>query len=191
MPKTKVRKRKKAPRPVELLPHLYAKHALTVDPGLDFGWASWTTDDWYERTGPVEVGVVKTKAKDDWQKRFQEGHVQLGMLIARVRPGLVLCEWPGFFQSALGDAVAIRGDLGKLYAWVGGLMRVCYAMNCQPELVDVVKWKGQLPKRVVCDRIEERLGDVCSCFSPRTGKDNAGSHDWDAVGIGLWGKGHF
>lgn len=185
----KARKRSWRKTPVSIPAHKYGRYVLSVDPGLDFGWALWSIDEWSSCVPPVEVGVVKTRC-DDWEQRFYEGQLQVTELLATKRVGLCFCEWPAFFDGAAGSMVAGRGDLGKLYAWVGGVMRTAACLMCSFRAVGVAEWKGQLPKRVVCDRIEQRLGD-CSSFSKRTGKNNEGSHDWDAVGIGLWAKGYF
>lgn len=98
----------------------------------------------------------------------------------------VYVEWPTFFDSGVGHAVARRGDLGKLTFGAGyicGALGECF--GCQTVPVTVNEWKGQLPKAVVTERIKHLLGkNKCQ----RLGIT---SHAWDAVGIGLYAKGCF
>lgn len=166
-------------------------YVLSVDPGVDFGWALWSCEHFDVLCPPVDVGVVKTKAKDEWQRRTLDGLDVLSGIMRDNKCASVFCEWPNLFAGAHGRAVAGRGDLGKLYAWCGGLMYAAHAQGVPFVPVTVQQWKGQLSKRIVCDRIVNRIGNACASLTPRTGKDRAGSHDWDAVGIGLWVKGEF
>lgn len=95
-------------------------------------------------------------------------------------------EWPSFFASAVGHAAAARGDLVKLTFGAGfvcGQLR--REFGCLIEPIPVNDWKGQLPKSVVIGRIRKILGkDACRKLGIK-------SHAWDAVGIGLYAKGHF
>lgn len=79
--------------------------------------------------------------------------------------------------------VAGRGDLVTLSFFIGYLAgRIC-PIPFIP--VEINKWKGQLSKKNVTDRIKNKLTKkVCKTLEIRT-------HAWDAVGIGLWAKGHF
>jgi hypothetical protein len=78
------------------------------------------------------------------------------------------------------------GDLVKLAHLVGlfqGVTRSFSATEFYP--VEVNRWKGQLPKRVVEQRIRRTLGaETCR----RAGIE---THAWDATGIALWAQGRF
>ncbi len=168
-------------------------YVVTLDPGIDCGFAVWQGETWYTGTLPVYAGVIKTDARSSWLTRFEGGLERLGDIFEDWFPlTYVVCEWPQFYNTAKGAAVAGRDDLGKLYAWVGGAITVAHRESANFVPVNVAQWKGQLSKRVVCDRIEQTLGagGVREIgLSPR--KKGEGSHDWDAVGIGLWAKGLF
>lgn len=94
----------------------------------------------------------------------------------------VACELP----ILLGGKSRVVGDSGalvKLSVCVGAFAGVCatHRVNFLP--VPVADWKGQLPKRLVNDRIRRLLGtDLCKRMNFRC-------DIWDAVGIGLWLKG--
>lgn len=96
----------------------------------------------------------------------------------------VACEMPQFFNTRRGFDTAAGGDLTEMSYCVGCVSGFAdYKLGAKFIPVPVTKWKGQLPKPVVIQRIKT-LVDV-SKLSPK------GSHDWDACGIGLFVKGKF
>jgi hypothetical protein len=94
----------------------------------------------------------------------------------------VVIEYPAFMPGTAGGMmVAARGDLVKLTILVGYLSSAFHWQGVQ--LIPVHKWKGQLPKRIV----EQRITAVLRSPLVKTLKKD----EWDAVGIGLyclWGK---
>ena len=142
---------------------------LTIDPGLSgTGWAYWDRN-WKL----IRHGVIKPPAKHTWEQKMQfiiqilESHVyELGLNQAYV-------EFPSFFQSTGGQVTARSGALVKLSSLVGAIM---FTFSAKP--VRVNEWKGQLPKEIIIKRIKRILPNV-----------KAKSHDWDAIGIGLYLRG--
>jgi hypothetical protein len=80
-----------------------------------------------------------------------------------------------FSGSKKGQMVADSGKLVVLAKYVGSLEAICHMMEVEFESIDVIKWKGNLPKEVVNDRIKA-IWPECDCKS----------HDWDAVGLGMY-----
>ena len=79
--------------------------------------------------------------------------------------------------------VAKRGDLVTLSFFIGFLAGRLAPVPFIP--IEVNRWKGQLSKKNVEQRIKNKLGEqVCDTLGIKT-------HAWDAVGIGLYCKGYF
>ncbi len=97
-------------------------------------------------------------------------------------PDLVFIEEPLFISTAGGRAVAGRGDLVKLTLLAGSYWGAINSLRMETTFVPVRDWKGQLPKKVVEERIRLLLGKK---FRDLTLLD----HEWDAIGIGLWVQG--
>lgn len=102
----------------------------------------------------------------------------------------IYIEWPSFFGgSARGYASAARDDIVKLSIATGYI--IAWLEKCRGgrpgEIIPVPvrNWKGQLPKDVVIQRIKKLLG-TAACY--RLGVK---THAYDAIGIGLYAKGHF
>ncbi len=68
---------------------------------------------------------------------------------------------------------------------VGRIMEVLRHNNLKVKLVPVNAWKGQLSKELVIDRIADVMGPVWMKVSGSQFR----THEWDALGIGLWAKG--
>lgn len=91
---------------------------------------------------------------------------------------MVFIEFPEYFASSGGRAVAVKGDLVKLAYCVGQLaheMGDCSEIHLLP----VREWKGQAPKGVVERQVREELKG-CTVLK------QAKSDMWDALGMGLW-----
>lgn len=155
------------------------------------GYAIWDYDSrvWKRREPPVSFGVIKSTKQERWVFRVQETMTSFTAMLEEfinhtgpVRYAAV--EWPQFFDSAAGHRTARHGDLTKLTYTVGYLTCVMHILRVMTvELVPVNDWKGQLPKSLVTKRIKNILGEeVCKGID---------THAWDAVGIGLYCKGHF
>jgi hypothetical protein len=98
---------------------------------------------------------------------------------------VVTCEFPEYQTGASRSMGWMRGDLQKLTYLVGVLSRMSHDQGAVFEPVPVSQWKGQLPKDIVIDRIQQALGTrACTKLGITT-------HAWDATGIGLWRLGVF
>lgn len=145
---------------------------ITIDPGATgSGWAVWDSN-WKL----INNGVINPDKEFEWEAKAYQVVAQLGEVVERFDCKEGYVEYPAFFQAHGACGVANSGALVKL-AWFVGLC--CGALlPCRIHLVTVGEWKGQLPKKVVIQRIL-RIMPKCK----------ATSHDWDAIGIGLYLKG--
>lgn len=186
------RKRKKRwpPQPGDKYYGLYRppvdlKYLVAIDPGVVSGVAVFDMS----TKRLVHASVVAGKGKA-WEDRVYETALlvedEVRMLPLFPTIERVVCEYPCFIPTPGGIKVAKRGDLVKLAHAVGAIhARVRFAFG-RFELVPVRDWKGQTSKEVINSRIEriiplkERL---------KAGMSDDRSHDWDAVGIGLWALG--
>jgi hypothetical protein len=132
----------------------------------------------FECAGPHRVSWEKA-----WYWRMETVAVQFRQVLDILKPKIVYSEFPQFYQDPGGEMCAARGDLQKLTFSVGVLAECCFNRNIDFVPILVSEWKGQLPKKIVNERILQILGPVaCREFD---------THIWDAVGIGLFAKGHF
>lgn len=147
---------------------------ITVDPGITgTGWATWNA-----KWKLLSNGVITAPGKYSFEEKTTHIANKLYAVRCKYSTLKLFIEYPAVFGGASGQMVAMRGDIVKL-AWFVGY--VCAHIDIPVfELVPVIKWKGQLPKSVVIHRIKKLLPGV-----------NAKSHDWDAIGIGLYKKGVF
>lgn len=160
---------------------------LTIDPGFDgTGWALWEGAGFFDFKPPLQCGVLRPRG-DDWGEAarmlWELVHDLLYCTVKGVR--WIAVEWPNYRPNAMGQAVAGKGDLGKLY--FAASVPLCWGcfINIDVSCVSVNEWKGQLSKELVNKRIKDRLGDKqCAALG-------IGTHAWDAVGIGLYLKGYF
>lgn len=154
---------------------------FTIDPGVSgTGWVAWEDGD------PVAAGVVETLPGRPWEDRtaFVVRQLATAYTALQERTGVkhpvVVCEMMEFYQTGGGSAPWVTGDLQRilvLSGWFCGRVRV---PSSQAVFVRPSEWKGQLPKRVVVQRVTKLLGEkVCK-------KLRLKSHMWDAAGIGLW-----
>ena len=144
---------------------------ITIDPGATgSGWAVWDM-----KWKLLNNGIINPDRELEWEAKAYQVVARLGELteLFGCKEGYI--EYPAFFQAHGACGVANSGALVKL-AWFVGL--VCGSLSFAPHLVTVGSWKGQLPKKVVISRIKRLLPKV-----------KAKSHDWDAIGIGLFLKG--
>lgn len=146
---------------------------LTVDPGLNgTGWAHWRNQHLQE------VGIINAaSARGSVVDRSRDIGGRVAALAVERYAVVVACEWPAFHGSVAGEMVAKRGDLVKLTFLVGVIAGMVAPKPFMP--VEINRWKGQLPKTVVLDRVCDILGEgTMELLGVR-------SHAVDAVGIGL------
>lgn len=98
---------------------------------------------------------------------------------------MVVIEMPMFMGSSSGGTTARSGALVKLSMLAGAIFYACQEYH--PHLVTPMRWKGNLSKRIVKERLHERLTRL---HAPVPG-GRMPSHTWDALGIGLWAYGRF
>lgn len=158
---------------------------LAIDPGINStGWAFWEKPT--RSLFPDEYGLVQAPLGGTWHDRALSNakviaeNLRFGWLGPHLE---VFCEFPAFFASSGGVASAATGSVHKLAFQVGVYAQVFASRGSSFTPVGVNEWKGQLPKDVVCRRVEKILG-------PRAGREFR-ADTWDAVGIGLWVKGVF
>lgn len=144
---------------------------LTIDPGISgTGWAVFSK----QFVTPIAHGIIYPKEKEI-SKKFNYIVSYLQLIVKKMGVRQVYIEFPSYFQSAGGRVTAASGALVKLSNLVGAIM---FALEAKP--IKVAQWKGQLPKEVVIKRIKKILPNC-----------KAKSHDWDAIGIGLYVLGRF
>lgn len=160
---------------------------VSLDPGQRTGVAVWSNDQRRALVPPLTVDYW-TATEGDWALRCRALGFKLhGFLSTNRNRGVsnVICELPAFFEGEKGHAAAAKGDVVKLSYLVGVYAGMCHAQGVGFTLVPVREWKGQLSKKIVAARIRKRIGDQAL--------DDMEFHGdiWDAVGIGLYVKGHF
>jgi hypothetical protein len=126
----------------------------------------------------VKAGVLVPPRKGEFQDRGLYLGFQLQELFTPLRWDLVICEFPEYQATAARAMGWQTGDLQRLTFLTGvfaGLLNPAIFIPVTPS-----RWKGQLPKSVVEQRVTKRLGrDIIRQLGIHT-------HAFDAAGIGLW-----
>jgi hypothetical protein len=161
------------------------KSILAIDPGLQgTGLALW---DRKERLVATAVVTVRGRS-EDWVTRC-ETIVKMTSMWTRgqgIELDRVVCEMMEHHGSAKSSMIWRSGDLQRTLVLVGMLARWGAAnKKALVELIPPSEWKGQLPKRIVEQRINKRL------TLPVVKQLGIKTHAYDAVGIGLWALGRF
>ncbi len=161
------------------------KVVMTVDSGTEYGYAIWKYPFHNRLDLPIEVGIMKEGLRGvDWHLRAylaaMKIETELGKIYRITRAGV---EKPFYVDSSAGQAVA-KDSLIKLSQATGMIVSRLIDQGAEVEYIPVIEWKGQMSKLMTIKRIEEAL------FT-KFGKVNYNSHEWDAVGIGLFMKGFF
>lgn len=160
------------------------KTIITVDPGTaGLGIAVWDRVEWevvyslnikqkrelLQTLTPIKHFTKTFKEKEKYFHWFDE-------LLITYNCSIVYCEKPAYMGSSdKGQMVAESGRLVTLALHVGGLRAIAWTRACSFHLIDVATWKGTLSKAIVQERIL-RVWPECQ----------AKSHDWDAIGIGMY-----
>lgn len=144
----------------------------------------------YEKlSGPVFNSLIIREPKETWvhgclkMSNYVCGLKALGANLFNLDIQHVYCEYPAYFEKGRGAIAAAQGDLVKLACSVGAIITACDFAEIPLTFVEVMKWKGTMSKHATKQRIIRRLSNV----------DLSGitSHEWDAVGIGLFVRGEF
>lgn len=154
---------------------------ICIDPGLDknggTGCAFWPflkhKTAISAATVPRKVILIQSKTKD-WLERTGSIANQFQAFIKDMRADHVVIEgqelWGG---SAKSHASASTGALFKLTILTGRLIQIASDAGAITEILQPSKWKGQLSKEAVDERIKRELNKSYP------------NHISDAVGMGL------
>ncbi len=158
---------------------------LTIDPGLGgTGWALWSRETFDDLCHPINSGSISFDRQDrPWWWTCNEIACRVAELARQMSVFNVYAELPKFMEGGKGLATARDGDLIKLTAVFGAIIgAACNNQSRQFCPVPIQEWKGNMPKDVFEPRILAKLKG----WKPTTKT----SHEIDAVGIGLFVKGH-
>lgn len=156
---------------------------MTVDPGIrGTGLCIWEKTLWCKKpANPLYVTNLMPQQYEDWQKVCRRFYEEISEVISTFNVLKCWVEFPQFFQSEVGMAATTKGDIYKLSCLVGVFEGAMWSYGGQISPIEVRKWKGQLSKDIVIQRIKKTLPDIEQL--------NVQSHSWDAIGIGLWAQG--
>lgn len=150
---------------------------MTVDPGMNTGWAFWLDKEQPQASGVFRFRKIKNSTTTV-TVQLQEMWMQFDNLLSFLKPKYVILEnnawWPGDTRSL---AAVRSGDLRKLTLLTGGYCLQANRIGALWEMVEPVTWKGQLTDTALGAQILEI-----------TGKEYR-KHEQEAVGIGLWKAG--
>lgn len=159
-------------------------YVASVDAGSSLGWAVWERSTWRRRCVPIAAGVF-SRNQGAWKDSMHSTLSKFECEVLKRYKGIraVLIEEPSFFQSEGGQLCARSGGLVKLAVSYGALLCMIERAHHIPVVpIPVNDWKGQLPKSVTLKRIENVIGKKFLLSD---------THVCDAIGIGLYAKGHF
>lgn len=154
---------------------LKTKTLLTIDPGKGgTGYAVW--DYTYFLTTRkfmlIEYGVWNPSKRNPILSRYRT------MLLKYFHSKVVIENAAFMDGDAKTQMVARSGALVKLAQFIGRMLQLADDHGIKSELLEVAKWKGTLSKEITKRRILKVMPNV-----------NAKSHDWDAIGQGLYYQG--
>jgi len=146
---------------------------IVIDPGSGgSGYSIWDMN-W----NLLSYGNVFPKEKEIWEIKVYEVAEELKRIAQKWRCNEGHIEYPAFFMTHNSGGVASSGALVKLAFFTGV---VCGTMPFLVKILKVSEWKGNLPKKVVINRIKKIL-PTCK----------AKSHSWDSIGMALYLSGRF
>jgi len=163
---------------------------LSVDPGIySLGAVLWDLKFWYKELKlPIagfwyEMKLSQRKCYISHQVSY-EIVAQLFQCLTKwnVLVHLTVCEKPqSFGNKTIRSVIEMEFQRGLIYAGVGS--------NSHWQDINVSQWKGNMPKELVVQKLIAKYGlhdmDITKKMS------NPPSHDWDALGIGLFAQGMF
>jgi hypothetical protein len=161
-------------------------YVLAIDPGVELGYAIFAV----ETKILVKCGAIVPSGEKEWGARTDEAMTDL-YLDCVLWGGKMIktcyCEWPAYFDSAGGRMAAVKDSLSKMVFMVGRIAEMCYQHSIDFGFVPVNDWKGQMSKEAVIWRLKNKK--LTDCEVELAVK--AGTHAWDAVGIGCYALGRF
>lgn len=148
------------------------ENILTVDPGINTGYAYWKGD-----LQPITgyFNIVRGEKTKSFEKQCGFMWDRFEAVVKTFKP--VNCyiesveQWSGSLKSR---TASIKGDLSKLSYLIGGYGHICTKNNVSWILISAKKWKGQLPNKILANRVEHI-----------NGQSYINEHVTCAVGIGL------
>lgn len=159
---------------------------ISIDPGIrGTGIAVWDADLWKHRSNiyPIQTAVYEPPQDEDWVLatstlwKWFNTYMDENDLV----PLKFHCEFPHYMQSDKGVAATNKGLIYKLSFLVGTFNCMALERGIVLDPILVRDWKGQLPKEAVIKRIKRIAPDIEKRVWPT-------SHDWDAIGIGLYAQ---
>lgn len=170
---------------------------VSIDPGVEIGAAFWSAVKGWNKLTLPRLCCVFT-GHGSWQEKCDQVLDKLELAIVENEFEIVSAtiEYPSFMQGHGGMRTARSGDLVKLSYQCGRIHELFYrGLGVKACTVQVARWKGQLPKEQVNRRVlrmyTKAFGKKALQELHAVGASRAQSHDWDAIGIGLWAKGYF
>jgi hypothetical protein len=174
---------------------------VSVDPGVvTLGYAVWDGSEWGNKfqgicPAPIAAGVYNAsfgrwKEKGNIGGQEQAALKVTGWLRDKLkrfgRIDQIICEKMEFRSTHTGIA-AVDDVLAVAFA-CGCVAQLAAELHASYHPAPVSIWKGNLTKVMVSRRCAKRWGGVVPDFLSDV---DTPSHDWDAVGIGLWAQGFF
>ncbi len=152
---------------------------ITVDPGLHCGIA-W----WLDGIPLDAITLTHTRTTTEYfakaDSTIKKVRNFMYNLSGEFVPDIVYLEWPAVFPSPGGQTAARTGNIVKLAYITGRIAEVFKGSTPDLQYVDVQKWKGQVPKKVMNQRVQQILE------KEGLGPLGHSTHELDALGIGLW-----
>lgn len=159
---------------------------MAIDPGLQgTGVALFRPEKF--GTMPTMVDILTAPRRGEWWDRCYRLAEDVERLIPNPYGTTVVVEMTHYMAGATRQMSWKTGDMQRLTFFIGALHALMVERNSGLSFlaIETAKWKGQLPKKVVEDRIKRKLGaEACKRLGLK-------SHEYDAVGIGLWALGVF
>lgn len=170
---------------------------VSVDPGVvTLGYAVWNGEKWGSKPlMPIIAGVYNAEFG-----RWKDGNKIGGQEQAALKVTKWLRERLKKF-SQIDQIICEKMEFRSTHtgiAAVDDVLAVAFACGCVAQLAAELRasfhpapvsvWKGNLTKQMVARRCVKRWGGIVPVFLSDV---DSPSHDWDAVGIGLWAQGFF
>lgn len=162
-----------------------------VDPGfVSLGLAFFDAKARERKTVPKPFHTATFSLKASLKGDTEHSALKIGDIFRRALEGhrveIIYCERMEFQPGARGHS-AVNDILGVAFA-CGIFAAIAKDIIASYHAAPVSRWKGQLSKAQVVRRIVKKWdGEIPDTLSAKEHP----SHDWDAVGIGLWGMGFF
>lgn len=170
---------------------------LTIDPGVyTMGACLW--DEQPFKSKDIVCLPIKRIAKEIKDRAAYGAIGSMKHLIDWLYPWFdefvitdCYCEKPQVFNSARGYASNVQGHVQQMEMFRGMLYQTCQDFAVKFHDVKVTDWKGQLPKKLVNERITKIYAKYRNRGNGIAKLTGRGSHDWDAAGIGFFLQGIF